>query len=127
MLAALVKIGMREFEEGGENIGVGHAFGRQVTVRIKFRSNHHARTDHGADTLQQVTFAIMVTLRHHRAVQAEDDSIDRQCCFQLVEDFIAQAFVSLTLNKTARLRPCRRALNQGKAFAPGPLAKRDDG
>ena len=35
MLAALVEIGVRELEEGGQDVGVRHPLGRQMAVRVE--------------------------------------------------------------------------------------------
>ena len=78
VLAALVEIGVREFEEGREYIGRGDPLGRQVAVRVELRGDGHIGTDDAADARQQVAFAIVIALRHHGAVQSEHHRIHRQ-------------------------------------------------
>ena len=51
MLAALVEIGVREFEEGREYVRRGDPLGRQMAVRVKLRGDDHVRPDDAAHPL----------------------------------------------------------------------------
>lgn len=122
MLAPLVEVGVREFEEIGHDIAGRDAFRGQVAVRIEFRCDHHFRPHDGADTLQQIAFAIVIALRDHGAVQAEDHRIDRQCGLELIEYLVAQRLIGLPLNQPAGLRPSRGAFDDGQPFPVRALA-----
>lgn len=127
MLATLVEVRMRKFEEGCENIEVLHPLWGQVAMWIELACNQHARSDNGARTLQKVAFAIVIALRHHCAVKAQHHRIDRHGGLELVKDFVAQFLESLTLQQPARFRPGGCALDHGEAFCRRPLAQCHDG
>jgi hypothetical protein len=64
-----------------------------MAVRIEFGADENIRTDDLADTRKKIAFGILVAGGDHRAMQAEHHGIDRHCCAQLVEDFVAQALI----------------------------------
>ena len=78
VLGPLDEIGVREFEEGRQDVGVRDPLGRQVAVRIELGGDHHVRPDDRPDPREEIAFAIVVALRDHGAVQAEHDAVDRQ-------------------------------------------------
>ena len=53
-------------------------FLREVAVRIELGGDQHTLADDRAHALQQIALAIVVALRDHRAVQAEDHRVDGQ-------------------------------------------------
>ena len=88
------EIGMGEFLEDGKEIRRRDPFCGQVAVRIEFRAQQNIRPDDVADAGQQVAFGVQIALRHHRAVQAQHHRIHRHGGAQLVQNFVAQGFVS---------------------------------
>jgi hypothetical protein len=59
-------------------------------------------------------------------MKSEHHGIDRQCCAQLVEDFVAQALIGQAIDEAGRIGPGGRALDQIKALFRGkPAADRD--
>ena len=120
MFRALEKIGVRKFQERGENVGVRHPLLGEMAVRVEFRGDDDFRADDRADPLQQIALAVVVALRDHRAVQTENHAIDRQRGAQLVEDLVAQILVGLELQQPARLRPGRCAFDQREPFELRP-------
>ena len=116
MFAAFEEVGVREFEERGEDIRVRDPLLRQMAVRIEFGGDQYAGADDGAHALKQIALAIVIALRDHGAMQAEHDGIDRQRGAQLAEDFVAQVLIGLALQQSAGLRPGRRAFDQREAL-----------
>ena len=104
------------------------AFATRLRVRWLCGSSSAAiRTssaDDGAHALEQIALAIVVALRDHGAVQAENDGVDRQGGAQLAEDFVAQFLIGLALQQPAGLRPGRRALDQREALLGRAPAQR---
>ena len=125
MLAALVEIGVRKFEERRQYIGVFDTLRRQMAVRIEFGGDQHLRPDHAAHPGQQIALAIVIALRDHRAMQAQDDTVDRQRGPQLGKDFVAQRLIGLALQQAARLGPGRGAFHHVEIVFGSALAQHD--
>ena len=102
-----------------QDVGGRDPLRRQVAVRIEFGGDQHVRPDHRADPRQQIAFAIVIALRHHGAVQAEHDAVDRQGRRELIEDLVAQRLIGLALQQPAGLGPGRGALDQRRSPPPG--------
>lgn len=127
VLAALVEIRMRKLKKGGQNIGVVDALAGEMTVRIKLRGNEDMGADNAAGPLKQITLAIIIPLRHHGTMQTKDHGINRQCRLQLAKDLVTQTFIGPPLQKSARLRPGCRTLDQFEAFRFRPAPKHHHG
>lgn len=111
VLAALIKIRVRKFEECCVNIEVFDPLLRQMAMRIKLAGNKNIRSDDCSDAFKQVTFAVIVALRNHSAMKTKDHCIDRHRRFELIQDLIAQFFKSLLLKQAARFGPCGSTFN----------------
>ncbi|MNV17724.1 hypothetical protein D3C71_1085200 [compost metagenome] len=128
VFAALFEIRMGEFEEGGHDVQVGDAQCGEVAVRVEFGSDQHVGADHFADAGEKISLGIVITLRRHRAMQAENHAIDWQGGFQFGKDLVAQRLVGLALDEARGLSPAGRAFDDGEAFFPAAAAQdRDDG
>jgi hypothetical protein len=46
-------------------------------MRVELDADRHGRADDGADMFDDVAFAIVIAMRDHGAVQAEQHAIDR--------------------------------------------------
>ncbi len=97
MLAAFVEIRVRKFEEGCENIQVFDPLRGEVAMRIELAGDQNIGPDDGAHAFQKIALAIVIALRDHGAMQAENDCIDRQSGLQLIQNFITQFLESLPL------------------------------
>ena len=75
---AFQDVGVRVLLEGHQHVGVVHHRLAQVVVRVELGADHHLGPDDGAHALQQVAFAVVVAVGHHRAVQAEQHHVHRQ-------------------------------------------------
>ncbi len=109
---ALQHVGVRVFLEGDQHVGVLDHLRCQVAVRIKFRADHHLGPDDGAHALQQVAFAVIVAIGHHRAVQAEQHHVHGQRRAQVGQQFLAQGFVGMARGRAAGLRAGHHAFAQ---------------
>ncbi len=81
--------------------------------------------DDVADAFEKIAFAIVIALRHHRAMQAEDDAVDRQRRLQLAEDLVAQRLIGLPLHQAAGLGPGGGAFDHGEALPSRAPAQHD--
>ena len=63
---------------------------RQVAMRIQLGAQHHAGADDLAHAHQQVAFAVVVAVGHHRAVQGQHHHVDRHRLPQVVQQFGAK-------------------------------------
>ena len=127
MLAALIEIRMGKFQEGRQDVGVRDALGREVAVGIEFGRDEHGGPDHRADARQQVPLAIVIALRHHRAVQAEHDGINRKSRAELRKDLVPQILISGALQKAAGFGPGRGAFDEVDAVGGSTPAQHHHG
>lgn len=84
---------MRVFLEQHEHVGAVHHLMRQVGVQVEFATNGRIRAYDIAHAGQDVAFAIDVAVCHHRAMQAQQDHVDRHGALQIAEQFVAQRLV----------------------------------
>ena len=92
-LGALDEIDMRVFLVEDDGVCEPHPLLGQVAMRIEFDADRHLRPDQSADMLEDVALAIVIAMRHHRAVQAEQHAVDRQGRLELPEDLVAHLLV----------------------------------
>ena len=116
MLAAFVEVGVREFEKSREYVRVGDTLPGKMAVRVEFGCDKHIGTNDGAHALQQIAFAIVVALRDHRAVQPENDAVQRQGGAKLIKDLVSEILESFALQKSAGFGPGRCAFDKREAF-----------
>src|SRR5262249_34018014 len=82
-LAPLGEIRVRIFLEQHDDVGEAAALFRQVAVRVELDADHAARAYERAGALEKIAFAVVVTLRHHGAVQVEHDAVYGERAFEL--------------------------------------------
>ncbi len=85
---------MRVFLEQDDDVGAAHALFGEMAVRVELDADDGFRPDDRAHPRDQVAFAVIIAMRHHGAVQAEQHPVDRHRGTKLIENFIAHAFVS---------------------------------
>ena len=124
-LGALEEIRMRVLLEQHDDVGATHALFGQVAVRIELDADDGFRPDDLAHARDQVAFAVVVAVRRHRAVQAEQHAVERHRGAQLAEDFVAHALVAALRDRRGRLGPEARALDQLEAFLLGAAARHE--
>ena len=76
VLGALDHVGVREFLVEHDDVGELHALQRQVAMRVELDADHAFRADDGAHALDDVAFDVVIAVRHHGAVQAEQHAVD---------------------------------------------------
>ena len=91
-----------------------HGIG-EMGMRIEFGTDHDIRPDDLAHSRQQIAFAVIAAIGHHRTVQAEQDNIDRHGGTQVIEEFGAQGFVRGPGGDAGRHRAGHHAFDQGQA------------
>ena len=88
------------------------------------------RVEHGADCririgqpqpLYQVTLAIVALRGHHRAVQAQQDHVERSFGADLVDDLVAKRFPQPLQGRAGRLRDRVQAFVDGVATGAAQL------
>jgi hypothetical protein len=70
----------------------------------------------GAGTFQHVAFDIIVAVRDHRAVRAEQHTVERQRCFELRQDLIAHELIVGTVGRAGGTGREATSLDQGEAI-----------
>ena len=89
-----------------------------MTVRIELDADHAVRPGERAHALEEIAFAIVIAVRHHRAMQVEHRAVDRERRLQLAEDFITHPLVGRARCRAARLRRVAGAFDQLELAAP---------
>ena len=105
-------------EVGGFHHGRG-----QVAVRIQLRADHRVRADDLARAAQQIAFAIVVAVGHHRAVQAEQRHVHGAGVAQVLQQFVAQRFIGVARGDAGRHGGGGQAFDQ-RPVLPLALARR---
>ena len=113
---ALQHVGVRILLVGDQQVGALDHRRREVAVRVELGADDDAGADDGAHLLQQVALAVVVAVGDHRAVQAEQDHVDRQRGAQVGEQLLAQRLVAGARRRAARLRAGRQALDDVPAL-----------
>src|SRR5262249_34670993 len=88
-------------------------------MRVKLGADDGFAPDYRPHARQEVAFAIVVAVRHHRAVQAENHRFDGERSTQLPEDLVTQRLVSVAADHSGRLRRGAGALDQYKVVSFG--------
>ena len=120
--SALDRIGMRIFAKRQQQVGMLHHGIGEMGMRIEFGTDHDIRPDDLAHSRQQIAFAVIAAIGHHRTVQAEQDNIDRHGGTQVIEEFGAQGFVRGPGGDAGRHRAGHHAFDQGQAKRLGTQA-----
>ncbi len=115
LLAALGEIRVRIFLEQHDHVGGGAALHGEMAVRVEFDADHGLRADQRAHAFEEIALAVVIAVRHHRAVQVEHRAVDRQRGFQLPEDLVAHPLVGFARGSAAWLRRVAGALDQFEA------------
>jgi hypothetical protein len=76
-----------------DDVGETHALEREMTVRIEFDTNDALGPDDGAYALDDIAFDVVVTERHHGAMQAEQYAVERQRSSYLGEDLVTHGLI----------------------------------
>ena len=77
ILGAVYHIGMREFLVEDGDVGAADALQREVAMRIQLHPDDAGRSDEGAHAGDDIAFNIIVAVRDHRTVQAEQNAVER--------------------------------------------------
>jgi hypothetical protein len=100
--AGLGHVGVRVLLVADEGVHTRRHRVRQVGVEVERRHDRHRRSDHLADRLDQEAFAVVVVLQRHRAVEDEQDAVDRQRGPDPGHDLVAQRVERLAGDPAAR-------------------------
>ena len=101
-----------------------HALHREMAVRVELDADHAFRPDDGARPLDDVAFDVVVAVRHHGAVQAEQQPVDRQRRLELAQDLVAHDLVVGAVGRAGGAGGKAAALDQLEAFRLGARARR---
>jgi hypothetical protein len=100
--AGLGHVGVRVLLVADEGVHTRRHRVRQVGVEVERRHDRHRRSDHLADRLDQEAFAVVVVRQRHRAVEDEQDAVDRQRGPDPGHDLVAQRVERLAGDPAAR-------------------------
>ena len=112
---AVQHVGVRILLERDQQVGKSHHVLAQVAVRVELGADHDLWADDAAHALEQVAFTVVIALRDHRAVQAEQHHVHRQRGVQVAQQFIAQRLVHRPRDDARRLRRGDHAFTQAPA------------
>ena len=118
ILGALDDVGVREFLVEHDDVGARHALQRQMAVRIELDADHAFGADDRPRPLDDVAFDVVVAVRHHGAVQAEQQAVDRQRRLELAQDLVAHELVVGAVGRAGGAGGKAAALDQLEAFLP---------
>ena len=93
------------------------ALQRQMAVRVELDADDAFRPDDGAHALDDVAFDVVVAVRDHGAVQAEQHAVDRQRRLELGQDLVAHGLVVGAVGGAGRAGGEAAALDQREASA----------
>ncbi len=96
----------------------------QVHVRVELGAHDHLGPHHGAHPGQHVAFAVVVALRHHRAVQAQQHHVHRQRAAQVGQQLVTQLLVGFARDGAAGLGARDHALDQASSRAAGATSRK---
>ena len=116
LLATRHEVGVRELLETDDQRRMVHSFAGHVAMRIELHADRYRRADDLAHTRQQITLAVVVSIGHHRPVQAQHHTVQRQRRAQLGQHFVTQCFVGGTRYQPGRFGPGARTFDQCPAF-----------
>ena len=91
-------------------------------MRVELHADDAARADDRAHALDHVAFDVVVAVRDHRAVQAEQHAVQRQRGTHLAQDFVAHEFIVRAVGGAGRAGGEAAPLDQGEAFRRGAPA-----
>ena len=120
VLGPLDDVGMGELLVEDDEVGVRHTLHGEMAVRIEFDANDAFRPDDRAAAFDDVALHVVVAVRHHRAVQPEQQAVDRQRGLELPQDLVAHGLVVGPIGRAGRAGGKAAALDQFEAFRPGP-------
>ena len=117
---------MRELLEQDRDVRCRDALLRHVAVHVVFGADDRLRADDLARPGEQIALGVVIAVRHHGAVQAEQRDIDRHGRTQLTEDLVAQALVGAARDEARRLGPGRGAFDERDPVRLRAVARGDD-
>jgi hypothetical protein len=126
VFGAVGDVGVRKFLVADHDVAVAHALQRHVAVRIVLDADHALGADDRARPLQQIAFDVVVAVRDHRAVQAEQHAVERQRRAQLRQHFVAHELVVGLVDLAGRAGGKAAALDQREAVARRALARDEE-
>src|SRR3546814_18284139 len=89
-----------------------------MTVQIQLDADRHAWPDDSAYAFDQITLAIVISLRNHGAMQIELHGVDRQRHLEIAEDFPPEVLIDAAQGRAGGLRIRRGALAHLMAAGP---------
>jgi hypothetical protein len=111
MLAGLVHVDVRIGLEADDHVRIADHRGRHVGMQVERHADGHARR-RGAQPHQQVAFAVDAVLRHHRAVQVEQDGVAAR---RRIDDALRERGVGAGIDRPARVGRGRHRRDQRRA------------
>ena len=126
ILGALDDVGMGEFLVEDDDVGVRDALHREMAVRIELDSDHAFGPCDRAASLDDVAFDVVVAVRHHRAVKAQQQAVDRQRRLELAQDLVPHGLVVSAVGRAGGAGRKAASLDQLEALLPGTGARDEE-
>src|SRR3546814_1124794 len=93
---------MRIFFVADDEVGIAAHLFREMTVQIQLDADRHAWPDDSAYAFDQITLAIVISLRNHGAMQIELHGVDRQRHLEIAEDFPPEVLIDAAQGRADR-------------------------
>ena len=119
---ALHRVGMRVFLVAHQNVGTVEHQRAQVAVQVELRTDRAFRADDRADPGQQVAFAVVVAVGHHRAMHVDQYGVERQGRLHTGEHLVAKGLVDRAHGRARGRGERGQALDHSPAARLGILA-----
>ena len=94
-------------------------------MRVQLHPDHAALAHDGTDALDDVAFYIVVAMRHHCAVQAQQDAVQRHGGAALFQDFVAHRLVVALVGGAGGAGGEAASLDQGEPLCRGAAARHE--
>jgi hypothetical protein len=122
-LRPLDEIGVGVLLVADQDIGMVDHPPRHVAVRIELAPDDGFRADERAHTGQKIALAVVVAVRHHGAVHAQQHDVDRQGLPEVVEQFVSKRLVRVPGRDPGRLREGAKSFDDLPVVGLGPLSR----
>ena len=124
---AFVLVDMRIGAEGNQGAGiVGHGL-RHVGVQVERHDDRHVGPEPSAQARQQLALAILVGVDDHRAMQVQQDAVDRTLTLDRREDHAADLLEGVIGHGARRIGVGRDRVDQRPTVFVGRLEGRAQG
>ena len=123
----LHRVGVRVFLVADQHVGAVEHQLREMAMQIELGADRDLGSDDRANALEQVAFAIVVTVGDHGAMHVDQHGVERHCGLHPGEDLVTEALVHRAHGGSRRGGEGAQPFDHGPALLLGFLAPGMDG